>query len=81
MYVCALLVCTAPMDVVRCPETKVTYSCEPPHGYQELNLGLLEKQSVLLNAEPSLQCTHLELCAETVKHVSGNDFGVSLQNS
>jgi hypothetical protein len=29
--------------------------CEPPCGNWELNSGLLEEQSVLLTAEPSLQ--------------------------
>ena len=29
-------------------------SCKPPGGCWELNLGLLEKQPVLLSAEPSL---------------------------
>lgn len=29
---------------------------EAPSGFWELNLGPLEKQSILLSAEPSLQC-------------------------
>jgi hypothetical protein len=33
----------------------ITDGCEPPCGCWELNSGLLEEQSVLLTAEPSLQ--------------------------
>jgi hypothetical protein len=33
----------------------ITDGCEPPCGFWELNLGLLEEQPVLLTAEPSLQ--------------------------
>jgi hypothetical protein len=33
----------------------ITDGCEPPCGYWELNSGPPEEQSVLLNAEPSLQ--------------------------
>ena len=33
----------------------ITDSCEPTCGCWELNSGLLEEQSVLLTAEPSLQ--------------------------
>ena len=32
-----------------------SYNCEWPCGCWELNLGPLEEQSVLSNAEPSLQ--------------------------
>lgn len=35
----------------------VTDYCEPPHRYWKSNLGHLEKQPVILVAEPSLQ-TH-----------------------
>jgi hypothetical protein len=33
--------------------------CEPSCGCWDLNSGLLEEQSVLLTAEPSLQQTHM----------------------
>jgi hypothetical protein len=33
----------------------ITDDCEPPCGCWELNAGLLEKKSMLLTAEPSLQ--------------------------
>ena len=33
----------------------ITDGCEPPCGCWELNSGPLEKQSVLLTTEPSLQ--------------------------
>jgi hypothetical protein len=33
----------------------ITDGCEPPCGCWDLNSGPLEKQSVLLTAEPSLQ--------------------------
>jgi hypothetical protein len=33
----------------------ITDSCEPPHSYWKLNLGLLEEQSMFLIAESSLQ--------------------------
>jgi hypothetical protein len=36
------------------PRTGVTDSCKPPCGYQEMNLGPLQEQSVLLPAELSL---------------------------
>ena len=42
-YVCA-----------RVSDVGVTDSCKLPRGCSELNLGPLEKQSVLLTAEPSL---------------------------
>jgi hypothetical protein len=29
--------------------------CEPPYGYQQLNLGPLQEQQVHLSTEPSLQ--------------------------
>jgi hypothetical protein len=32
----------------------ITDGCEPPYGCWDLNSGLLEEQSVLLTAEPSL---------------------------
>jgi hypothetical protein len=44
-----LLVC------VRVLVPGVAYSCELPCGCWEMNLGLLEEQSMLLNTEPSLQ--------------------------
>jgi hypothetical protein len=37
----------------------ITDGCEPPCGCWELNSGLLEEQSVLLTAEPSLQSLNL----------------------
>jgi hypothetical protein len=33
----------------------ITDGCEPPCGCSELNSGLLEEQSLFLNAEPFLQ--------------------------
>ena len=39
----------------RRPWGTVPYSCEPPCGCGELNLGLLTQQPVSLTTEPSLQ--------------------------
>ena len=33
----------------------ITDGCKPPYGCWELNSGPLEKQAMLLTAEPSLQ--------------------------
>jgi hypothetical protein len=41
--------------------------CEPPCGFWDLNSGPLEKQSVLLTAEPSVQ---LQLCQVDIKLAS-----------
>ena len=41
--------------IVRSSESRVTDSCELPCGCQELYLGPLEEQPVLLTTEPSLQ--------------------------
>jgi hypothetical protein len=39
---------------VRSPGTGITVGCEPPYGWWELNLDLLEEQPVLFSTEPSL---------------------------
>jgi hypothetical protein len=39
-----------PLDI-----TEVIGSCEPPCGYWELDLGLLQEQQVFLTTKPSLQ--------------------------
>lgn len=41
--------------VVGVPGTGVTGSCDPPRGWRALNLGHLQKQSVLTTTEPPLQ--------------------------
>jgi E3 ubiquitin-protein ligase NEDD4 len=52
MYIC--------LRGVKSPGTGVTDSCELPCGFWELNLGPLEKQQVLLTAEPTLQLPDLD---------------------
>lgn len=42
-------------EAIRSPGTKVKNSWELPRGYQDSNLGLLEKQPVPLTADPYLQ--------------------------
>ena len=42
-------------EIVRSPGTGITDCCELPCGCWELNWGPLEKQPVLLTAEPSFQ--------------------------
>lgn len=37
------------------PRTGITYSCEQPCGYWELNQGLLKEQGALLTTEAPLQ--------------------------
>ena len=44
-----------PKEGIRFSGTGITDRCEPAGGCWELNLGPLEKQPVLLTAEPSLQ--------------------------
>lgn len=36
------------------PGIEVTVGCEPPYGFWELNLALLQEQQVLVTAEQSL---------------------------
>ena len=48
---------------VRFPGAGVTDSCEPPCGCWELNLGPLEEQPVLIDAEQSLQPPDLFVCS------------------
>ena len=55
------LCCSCLQTYQKKPSDLVTDGCEPPCGCWELNSGPLEKQSVLLTAEPSLQ-------------LHGNDF-------
>jgi len=52
-FIC-MYICT-PEKGIRFHRTTVIDGCEPPCGCWELNLGPLEKQSVLLTPEPSLQ--------------------------
>ena len=51
----------------------ITDGCEPLYGCWDLNLGPLEKQSVLLNAEPSLQPNVLMLIITIVSDVRSED--------
>ena len=44
----------SPKKCVGSPETGVRYDYKLPYGYWNLNLGLLEEQSVFLIAEPFL---------------------------
>lgn len=63
MHVCALHLHSAeggqerPSDIL--DASSVTGSCELPCGSWESNLGPLQKQKVLLVAEPSLQSLSL----------------------
>lgn len=43
-----------PEDDIRHPGTGFIDGCESPCGYWELNTGPLEKQQMLLTAEPSI---------------------------
>ena len=54
-YVHQCFACMYVCEGIRAPGTGVTDSCELPYGGWELNRGPLEKQPVLLTAEPSLQ--------------------------
>lgn len=56
IYVCVPHVCLVPIEEgVGIPRTVVTDSCELPYGLWERNPGPLEKQPLLLTAEPSPQ--------------------------
>lgn len=43
-----------PEKVVEPPETEVIRGCQPPYGFQNMNLCPLQKQQMLLFTEPSL---------------------------
>lgn len=57
MYVSTPHTCNAfgtQKRVLEPPGIGVMVGCEPPYGFWELNLGLLQEQQVLITAEPSL---------------------------
>ena len=54
----------------------ITDGCEPPCGCWEMNSGLLEEQSVLLNSEPPLQ--PLDSIIIEHKHTQHNNLKTKL---
>ena len=55
IFLCMWVHCPSLQTHEKRASDPITDGCEPPCGCHELNSGPLEEQSVLLNAEPSLQ--------------------------
>lgn len=55
MYICTLCACLAPSESVEAPGTGVTDTCVLTCESWGPDLGPLQKQQVLLTAEPSRQ--------------------------
>lgn len=55
LRVCVPRICPVPEEGLDSPELELTEGCEQPCGGWEFNLGPLQKQQVLISAQPSLQ--------------------------
>ena len=60
----------------RSPETGVTFSCEPPCGFWELNHGPLKEHSVLSMIEPLIQSPQIR----GMKGIQIKQMSIQLKN-